>query len=218
MPTTIEITAYKYEELDGRAKENARQRVAKYNTDHDWYSDVYEDFAERCEAAGFLYPKFQFSGFCSQGDGASFSCEFAFAGDDCKPFLSAKDWEDYVALRAEFRLAGATTTPTLELAGRIATRGRSSHEYSMSLEDETSVLDPVIVGESFDNLSDKAAEFETRDSINDAFNNILEAARALARKLYSALEKEYEWLTSDERIQETCTANEWLFDEDGRML
>ncbi|WNA15684.1 hypothetical protein XaC1_41 [Xanthomonas phage XaC1] len=41
----------------------------------DWYSEIKSDFHEELEAAGFNNVDSQFSGFCVQGDGASFTSE-----------------------------------------------------------------------------------------------------------------------------------------------
>lgn len=47
---------------------------------------------------------------------------------------------------------------------------------------------------------------------------IVEAFRDLARWLYRQLEREYEYQTSDEAIDETILANEYTFTETGRRF
>ena len=47
---------------------------------------------------------------------------------------------------------------------------------------------------------------------------VIEALRDLARWLYRQLEREYEYLSSDEAVDETITANQYTFTETGRRF
>ena len=57
-----------------------------------------------------------------------------------------------------------------------------------------------------------------QDMTADAEDVITEALRDLARWLYRQLEREYEYLTSDEAVDDAITANEYTFTEDGRRF
>ncbi len=52
----------------------------------------------------------------------------------------------------------------------------------------------------------------------DAEDIVTEALRDLARWLYRQLEREYEYLTSDEAVDEAIAANEYTFTEAGRRF
>ena len=52
----------------------------------------------------------------------------------------------------------------------------------------------------------------------DAEEVVTEALRDLARWLYRQLEREYEYLTSDEAVDETIAANDYTFTETGRRF
>ena len=82
MPEQMTTTVYKFNELEGRDKERARNKLAEWATDHEWYESVYglarEDGAKR----GFEIDDIRFSGFWSQGDGASWT-----GSVDVKQFL-----------------------------------------------------------------------------------------------------------------------------------
>ena len=52
----------------------------------------------------------------------------------------------------------------------------------------------------------------------DAGEIVTEALRDLADWLYRQLEREYEYLTSDESVEETIIANEYTFTEAGRRF
>jgi len=57
-----------------------------------------------------------------------------------------------------------------------------------------------------------------QDMTADAEDVVIEALRDLARWLYRQLEREYEFLTSDEAVNETIAANDYTFTETGRRF
>jgi len=52
----------------------------------------------------------------------------------------------------------------------------------------------------------------------DAEETVIEALRDLARWLYRQLEREYDYLSSDEAVDETIIANDYTFTEPGRRF
>ena len=61
--------------------------------------------------------------------------------------------------------------------------------------------------------------FEARkDMTADAEETVMEALRDLARWLYRQLEREYDYLTSDEAVDEAIVANEYSFTVDGKRF
>jgi hypothetical protein len=57
-----------------------------------------------------------------------------------------------------------------------------------------------------------------QDMTVDAEEVVIEALRDLARWLYRQLEREYEYLTSDEAVDESIVANEYTFTAAGRRF
>ena len=57
-----------------------------------------------------------------------------------------------------------------------------------------------------------------QDMTDGAGEAVIEALRDLARWLYRQLELEYNYLTSDEAVDETVSANEWAFTADGHFF
>jgi hypothetical protein len=51
-----------------------------------------------------------------------------------------------------------------------------------------------------------------------AEDDLIEALRDLANWLYRALEREYEFLTSDEIVDENISANDYTFTAEGRRF
>ena len=87
MPEIICTTVYQFPELSDAAKEKARNWYRDLGPHDDWWDAVYEDFERVCEILGIRLkttsarlmgggtrakPCIWFSGFWSQGDGASF--------------------------------------------------------------------------------------------------------------------------------------------------
>lgn len=58
----------------------------------------------------------------------------------------------------------------------------------------------------------------SQDMTEDAEEIIVEAMRDLARWLYRHLEREHDYLSSDEVVDETIAANEYTFTEAGRRF
>ena len=94
MPRIIETTVYTIDELSGAAKENARIWYRDQGLHDEWYDFVYEDFETICAIIGVTLattpvrlcgggtrdkPQVNFSGFSSQGDGASFAGRYSHA-------------------------------------------------------------------------------------------------------------------------------------------
>lgn len=65
-----------YDQLSDEAKETAREKVRESETGDEWWDFIYDDWKERLEKKGFMVPDIAFSGFWSQGDGASFTCKY----------------------------------------------------------------------------------------------------------------------------------------------
>lgn len=215
--TTIdeEKTEFKFSELSEKAKENALRDYAENGMHHEWWEFTYDDYKEKCEAAGFSNPKFAFSGFWNQGDGASFSCEFNFTGEQALKYLTAADQAAYHVLCAKFRFEGEEA-PVLGLIGRINNRDNHyCHENCMSVENDTVSIDEPDAPSA--ELSGMVSDFA--DSIGMApFAAILDDARDIARQLYRDLEEEYFYQTSEEQVAEASEANDWLYDENGDLI
>lgn len=75
MPEVItrEITVYKFNELSETAKQHAIDDYAQRSMDWEWWDTVYEDAKEDGKALGYDIDDIRFSGFWSQGDGASWT-------------------------------------------------------------------------------------------------------------------------------------------------
>ena len=217
MPETVETTVYRIDELNDKAREKARDwyRTTVLNTTPHWYDRVFSDFEEICRILGITLkrrtrakrtrtnrgedpPCIWFSGFWSQGDGASFEGRWEHAAD------SATEIRKYAPLDKELHAISDALTATQErnggeLEAEVSQRGIYYHEYTMDVEvsrDSDADAEPTTT-----------AEEEVRDTM-----------RKLARWLYDQLRDTYEAESGDAEVDETVNANKWRFTTDGEYF
>lgn len=212
MPETITRTyeAYKIDELEGSARDNAMQTLARWAVeDYEWWNSTIENFVETVETEGVIEietrngrtvagrtytdPCVFFSGFWAQGDGASFAGKVDVAA--------------YLKLTKQAGKKRALYNWAVDqgCGFRIRTSGSYSHEYSMYVDCDYNDFHYTPDGKA----TEQAAGLE---------EEILGWARDKARQLYKDLEAEYEYLTSEEVLLENAHANGYLFDDRGNPL
>lgn len=205
-------TVYNYAELDERGKEAARQWWIDSMGPEDYAEYVIEDAGRVAELLGIEFktepvklmgggvrqdPVVYWSGFSSQGDGASFKGRYRAHAD---AYLKIKDYapvDDVLqgiaqALDEAFAIAGERTKCT------ITTRGNYSHSGTMEFE--------------FDNDSDDDYDVAAVEKL------VSEALRGFADWIYRQLEQEYEYRTSEEAVSELMEANEYTFTAAGKRF
>lgn len=192
MPEIIETTVYRLDELSDAAKDNARAWYREGGFDYDWYDSVFEDFGTRQE------PQIAFTGFWSQGDGASYQAFYAFRKNAAREIRSYAPQDTRLHAIADDLLA-IQRRNFYQLRADVSHRGRYSHEYCMTISVERD--SPT-----------------WQDMTADAEDAVIEALRDLARWLYRQLEREYEYLSSDAAVDETIAANQYTFTETGRRF
>ena len=213
MPQVVEITVYTIDELSDAAKEAARAWYRESCLDYEWYDFVYEDFQTICGILGVtlrtspvrLYgggtrdkPHLWWTGFWSQGDGASFQGSYSHAKGAARAIRAHAPKDDELHRIADV-LQAVQRRNFWQLHSTIKQRGRYYHEHTMTIDVER----------------DSSTWQPPTDDAEDA---VIEAMRDLARWLYRQLRAEYEHLTSDEAIDETVTANSWTFTAAGEFF
>jgi hypothetical protein len=213
MSETVEIIVYQIDELTAEAKERARNWYRATAIEDGWYDHVYDDFKTVCEILGFtlavertsLATGFRrsrscisFSGFWGQGDGACFEGRYRYSKGSNK---AIRDYAptDKALHRIADQLKSIQRRYFYQLEATIRQRGRYNHEHSMEI----------------------SVAWETRDYLTiprDDEDGLAEAMRDLARWLYGQLEKEYEYLTSPEAVDDVIIANGYKFTEAGAIF
>lgn len=165
----------------------------------DWWQFVYENKHDEWREIGLDVPTeaMQFSGFWSQGDGASF-------------YECAIDWEKFwPQLKADYPLLERYEADLPQ--PKLYSRGNYCHEYSVGIElysvdwiDEELQAkgeDPKVIDNEWNALADGLAS----------------TLREKMRDLYAALEEEYDYLTSDDLLREKFTDESYMFEADGTI-
>lgn len=206
---TVEVKLFQFDELSDAAKEKAR----------DWYREgndfdpEFESFETAAKLLGISIasrdvplmsgkmrqePDIRYSGFSSQGDGASFVGSYEFA-KGCSKAIRAEFPEDKTLHRIADALTVLQSRKVLAFQSRepitanITQSGNSVHKYTMDIElDEGTVY---------------LSEDETKE--------LLELMRDFAQWIYDALEADYNYQQEDEVVDDNILANEYEFTEEG---
>jgi hypothetical protein len=189
---TKSYPVYNFAELSEEVKEKALDNLRDINVDFDdWHDFMLEEFEVELTALGYIDPEIGYRGFYSQGDGAHFT-----ASVDVEKWIKSHHMgREFPALLRYAKKGGYIS------AGIVRSSSFYDHEYTISAEIE------------LDSDASEKAELESQ-----RFENaILEDAREQSRKIYRRLEKEYEYLTSDEAVKETIEANEYTFTKSGKL-
>ena len=211
MPDIIETAVYRFDELSDEAKEEARAWYRDGALDYDWYGAIYDDFGQIAKILGIRFkthavrlmgggareePCIWFSGFYSQGDGACYEGRYEYA-KSAPPAIRAHAPRDGELHRIADTLLAAQRRNFYQLYADIDHRGRYYHEGSMEIAVRRD--SPV-----------------WQDMTDDAEEVVGQALRDLAHWLYRQLEREYDYLNSDEAVDATIRANLYTFTETGR--
>jgi hypothetical protein len=208
MPRIIETTVYQFSELSEAAKEKARA----------WYLlgdqfDFSADYTiQEADTVARIFgleidtrqvhlmnvklrgePCVYYSGFCSQGDGACFEGRYMYTKG------AAKKIREYAPVDAELhRIVDALQQLQKEnfyqLRAKCTHAGRYYHARMMSVD--------------VYRLDEKRIDENTEEALT-------ELLRDFADWIYSQLNKEYDYVQSDDYVDENITANEYEFTEEG---
>jgi hypothetical protein len=189
---TIDKTVFTLDEV----KEQAIEKNWDINVDHDWWGFVYDDAATIFEMLGYSLSEkqpFYFSGFDSQGDGACINrANWSYVTGCVKAVRAYAPCDDELHKIAR-ELQNIAAKSFYTGTASIRQSGHYYHEISMSFytDCEKGYFD----------------EYNFQDVTAD-----------LCRWLYKRLESEYNYLTSEEAIEETLRCNNYEFDEYGNII
>lgn len=196
---TITTNVYQFDELSEKAKEKAREwyRQADFFIT-DW---TIEDAVQIAEILGIIFDTNKqgvcvyWSGFCSQGDGASFDGSYRYAKGATKAIRQHAP-QDTELHRIADKLLSAQRARFYKLRATCKARGHYFHSVCMGV----GVMQD---GGYADDAHERA---------------ITEALREFADWIYKQLQREYEFQSSDEQVDEAIRANEYEFTENGERV
>ena len=211
-----EQTEFTFDELDESAKDKARDKVRYDNVNDEWWDFVYEDAVRMGALIGINISKtdhhrkgrkshqsidISFSGFCSQGDGASFEGDYWFVPDALLKVQAETSDEELLRIAQELLLLqlGRRMRGLEPFSATITTSGRYSHSGTMSVTVEADDDQDVV------KMNDEGLE-----------DDVTQLMRDFADWIYKNLEAEHDYLTSDECIDERLA--EEKFDSLGQVI
>lgn len=202
-----EVKIYTFEELSEEAQAKAIEWYLSDDVGFDSWDHVYDDADAIGKILGIEIdqrtgkngkgetiqtgPNIQFSGFWSQGDGASYAGFYSYAKGSRK---AIRDYapEDTRLHRIADELARLQKPYFYGLTASITQDGRYFHT-SASVDHET---------------------VEVPERVADDLEELLQD---FAHWIYRTLKKEYEYQTSEAVVRENIIANEYEFTEDGEI-
>lgn len=217
----ISQSTFKYHELEGSARERARQHYIEHWIHDEWYDYIFEDAKGEAPQHGFYIEDIRFSGFWSQGDGASWTGDVRLPvfieryvpesiGRDCWLWLMDSGWvHDRLNIYQKGNHYCHSNTMSV---GNI-------EDYTHDLTDEVLEIDCILKGAPVGTLwhlmlADTACPIKSPDDLEEL---VLTVARNYADEIYSRLQGGYEHECSDDNISEHYDANEVLFNEEGEI-
>jgi hypothetical protein len=219
MPTIdIEEQLYTYDNLPtARAKERAREWMRE--SEGLYFSDTvnmepietaarllgitFDTYSVPMNAGGTMTKdKIYWTGFWSQGDGASYDARYE---QDADPLVMlARVIQEFPTDTKLHDIARGLVALQKHYDGQLTahverdSRAHYCHKYTMHI---------TSMGRNDDNDEENSEHEET----------LLELFRDFAQWIYDCFQAEYEAMTGDEAVIDALQANEYTFDEDGRF-
>lgn len=215
---------YSFEELSPEAQQNALDGSRDINVDYDgWEDGVTEGFKEDMREIGIDDIEISFSGFYSQGDGASFTSEDI----DTRRLFNAIGIKSDDALNMETddeRSRGENKEfydllDTMEDIGQVERNRIKPEEIRVTIERTDSRYVHFNTVRANVEIWDEPDGWEEPYGFTEKLEDkVTEYIRGLCKDLYRSLEKEHDHLTSDDAVKETLIDNDYEFDEEGNLI
>jgi hypothetical protein len=211
-----EEKSYTFDELSPEAKKHAIDTNREYNVEsYDWWDPIIEGFVENMEEIGMKDIDCQFSGFNSQGDGASFTGKVR----DNQLFLTSLNLNPLENLTKGKVISDKIKNALEELSENIYITinrhdSRYYHHNTISAEVEVDGDDEI----EMDLGIGVNITIDVQEQCDKLEEPITEWARQKSKELYNDLENSYEELTSDETIEEDLRSGGHSFDEEGNII
>lgn len=201
---TLDIYSIEDVKNNEELKELVLEKNRDINVDNNyWFDDVIEAWKERLREYGFIDPDIRFSGFWTQGDGASFTSKAVYLDLYLKEFGHASYPDKQIKL-------------FLDLI-----RNYDFVEFGVERRDNHYVHEYTTKAyyNGYLYQFDKCPRLQRflSNFLKDLWTHMQDKIEELNREIYKDLSEEYDYLESDEAVMETLEANEYEFTEDGRI-
>jgi hypothetical protein len=216
---TMQIQVYEFNELPHNVKYHA---IAEYGQPpDDWHDEIIYRARYEGPERGFNLNEVQFSGFHSQGDGASWTgfVDLAtFLVYHSKP--EDADYAQYIVLAelikdgwCEGHVVISRSAFYYNHSGTMRSDGIDDRLY---YADEDSVMDKGILEGA--NVQELAKSIDYEELLIELEEWLLGKAQKYADGIYKQLREEYDSYTSEEYFKDLCDINGWRFDKRGILI
>jgi hypothetical protein len=193
---------YSWEDVKNNPEflEKVLDRHRDINTLDDWWDFVYDDCIEKLKSLGYYNIDIRFSGFYSQGDGASFT-----GNVDVLEWIRVNDKD--VKYNGISKLID---NGVIDIYNNKIVRdnfGNYVHENTTSVFIDMYYKDGANVNRS--NIDGILKDLE-----DDIYKHHVD----LNKEIYRSLEDTYDYLHSDQSVCDTLEANDYEFDEEGNII
>jgi hypothetical protein len=213
MPRQVSTTVYTFAELTAQAQAKVRDRLRETEAQHWSGDDTIEDCRPTLETIGIAFnqlptrtaggkpttrtePDIAWSGFSSQGDGASFAGFYKYNPAALDAIRADRPTDDTLIGIVE-DIEQLQRSNQGQITARLT---RNNRQYCHPFTIDVDVIDERI-------------EQDPPDATIDRLRRNL---RGLMDWLYRQLEADYDYAQSDEAINELIEANDWPFTADGK--
>lgn len=222
---------YTFDQLSDKLKEEAIDRNRDINIFDDWHEFVIDSFVEDLAEEGVDTDDVQFTGFYSQGDGASFTGHVSNVQIFLVKALGLTQFSDEemddLPVGIKEKVQGFIDTLSISFSRKSS---GYSHENTCEAETRSEI---VYSGDYYDDeYPDSKILLINKVGVDPlVFMDLAEEEQAIdkaaeewrldkCRELYRDLEEEYDGLQSDESVADTLEANgmEFEVDEDGELI
>lgn len=207
---TVFKSVYQFSELTDKAKEKAREWYREGALDYNWYEAVYEDADTIAKLMGITIndrpyktmggdTKYEkcifFSGFSSQGDGACFEGTYEHAVGSVKAVKQHAPNDETLH---------DIVTSLLDIQKRHRYRVTATVKHSGHYQHSNCTEIDVECGHC-----------EIPDGTDSDCHQVRKQLRRFMDWIYRQLNTDHDYLMSDESVDDSITANDYEFDEDG---
>ncbi len=205
---TREYTVYKFNELTEAQKQKALDNYRYWHVeDGFWYDYIPDHIIQDIEPHGLEYISFSFSGFCSQGDGASVeyrvSDKFIFAHHLIDAWSDENRQYYFKLLKRVQRWCPGALDHNSKTEQR---RGYLNYTMYYPIEFE------LCCGDKHPLTTHHIDQLITHlNKLSTAYHTDLE------KQTYKSLEQEYEHQTSDETLSEYFEESDFMFTANGKI-
>lgn len=205
---TIQLDLFTFNELSDEAKAKAIDNERNNEALEYHYSDEVDYYQDVLKYIGFTNAVISFSGFYSQGDGASFTADYDSSLINLEE-LKNHNTELYNLMARIDSVYGASG---LTSDNRItANVKRISHHYS---HHNTVTIDDIAINDI--EWGEYGSEDDKHNKAFELIENYLTSLKDdLCHIIYNSFRREYEYQNSDECIAGTLSINDYYFLEDG---